>query len=87
MMFKIKITRFINSQKPNKGCYFHFAGLTVSEKYQYRFPRLSLFCGGDFLYTLCYPVSTRRRFDVYTTSIMLKRRLMDVKTTSCVYWV
>ena len=32
------------------------------------------------------PVSTRRRFDVHTTSIMLKWRRMDVKTTSCVYW-
>ena len=32
------------------------------------------------------PVSTRRRFDAHTTSITLKRRLMDVKTTSCAYW-
>ena len=32
------------------------------------------------------PVSTRRRFDVHTTSIMLKRRRMDVKTTLCAYW-
>ena len=30
-----------------------------------------------------YPVSTRRRFDVHTTSIMLKRRRTDFKTTSC----
>ena len=28
------------------------------------------------------PVSTRRCFDVYATSIILKRRRMDVKTTS-----
>ena len=34
-----------------------------------------------------FPVSTRRRFDVYTTSITLKRRRMDVKTTLCAYWV
>ena len=27
------------------------------------------------------------RFDVHTTSITLKRRHMDVKTTSCAYWV
>ena len=34
------------------------------------------------------PVSTRRCFDVYTTSIMLKRRLMDVKIMcACAYWV
>ena len=32
------------------------------------------------------PVSTRRRFDVYTTSITLKRRRMDVKITLCAYW-
>ena len=32
------------------------------------------------------PVSTRRRFDVNTTSITLKRRHMDVKTTLCAYW-
>ena len=32
------------------------------------------------------PVSTRRRFDVYKTSITLKRRRMDVKTTLCAYW-
>ena len=35
-------------------------------------------------YTDTYPVSIRRRFDVHTTSITLKRRRMDVKTTSCV---
>ena len=29
----------------------------------------------------------RRRFDVYTTSITLKLRRTDVKTTSCAYWV
>ena len=34
----------------------------------------------------CIPVSTRRFFDVYTMSITLKRRRMDVKTTSCAYW-
>ena len=33
------------------------------------------------------PVRTRRRFDVHTTSITLKRRRMDVKTTPCAYWV
>ena len=29
----------------------------------------------------------RRRFDVHTTSISLKRRHTDVKTTSCEYWI
>ena len=32
------------------------------------------------------PVRIRHRFDVYTTSITLKRRRLDVKTTLCVYW-
>ena len=32
------------------------------------------------------PVDTRRRFNVYTTSETSYRRLIDVKTTSCVYW-
>ena len=32
------------------------------------------------------PVRTRHRFDVYTTSITLKRRRLDVKTTLCAYW-
>ena len=32
-------------------------------------------------------VSIRRYLDVYTTSITLKRYRMDVKTTSCAYWV
>ena len=41
----------------------------------------------DFQRLVLYPVSTRRCFDVYTTSITLKRRRMDVKTTSCAYWV
>ena len=34
-----------------------------------------------------YPVDTRRRFNVYTTSIRRQRRRIDVETTSCVYWV
>ena len=34
-----------------------------------------------------FPVSTRRRFDVHTTSITLKRRRTDVKMTLCAYWV
>ena len=47
------------------------------------------------VYLLCFaylhslkwnPISTRRRFDVHITSITLKRRRMDVKTTSCAYW-
>ena len=33
-----------------------------------------------------FPVRTRRRFDVYTTCITLKRRRMDVKITLCAYW-
>ena len=33
-----------------------------------------------------HPVSTRRCFYVHTTSITLKRRRMDVQTTSCAYW-
>ena len=32
------------------------------------------------------PVSTRRRFNVHTTFITLKRRRKDVETTSCAYW-
>ena len=36
---------------------------------------------------LTYPVTARRHFDVYTTSITLKRCHMDVKTTLCAYWV
>ena len=38
-------------------------------------------------FTLSYPVSTRHRFDIHTTSITLKRRRTDVKTASCGYWV
>ena len=34
-----------------------------------------------------FPVSTRRRFDVHTTSITFKRRRINVKKTSCAYWV
>ena len=33
-----------------------------------------------------HSVRTRNRFDVYTTSITLKRRRLDVKTTLCAYW-
>ena len=40
-----------------------------------------------FLLAHTFPVTTRHRFDVHTTSITLKRRRMDVKTTSCAYWV
>ena len=32
------------------------------------------------------PVDTRCRFNVYTTSPTSYRRLIDVETTSCVYW-
>ena len=49
--------------------------------FTYNFPNYKV--KGDILKN---PVSTRRRFDVYTTSIRLKRRRMDVKTTSCAYW-
>ena len=38
------------------------------------------------LLTFIIPVSTRRRFDAHTTSITLKRRCTDFKTTSCAYW-
>ena len=34
-----------------------------------------------------FPVRTRRRFNVYTTSVTSKRRRMNVKTTSHAYWV
>ena len=34
-----------------------------------------------------YPVDTRRRFNVYKTSIRRRRRRIDVETTSCVHWV
>ena len=33
----------------------------------------------------CNPLDTRRRFNVYKTSIQRRRRLTDV-TMSCVYW-
>ena len=32
------------------------------------------------------PVDTRRRFNVYTTSLTSYRRRIDVETTSYVYW-
>ena len=32
------------------------------------------------------PVSTRHRFNIHTTTITLKRRRTDVKTTWCAYW-
>ena len=34
-----------------------------------------------------FPVDTRRRFNVYKTSPTSYRRLIDVETTSRVYWV
>ena len=34
----------------------------------------------------CNPVDTRRRFNVCKASIRRRRRLIDVVTTSCVYW-
>ena len=34
-----------------------------------------------------FPIDTRRRFNVYKTSIRRRRRLIDVEMTSCVYWV
>ena len=34
-----------------------------------------------------FPVDTRRRFNVYKTSPTSYRRLINVETTSCVYWV
>ena len=34
-----------------------------------------------------FPVDTRRRFNVYTTSLTSYKRRIDVETTSCVYWV
>ena len=37
-------------------------------------------------YSLYIPVRTRRHFDVHTTSITLKRRRTNVKTTLCAYW-
>ena len=33
-----------------------------------------------------HPVSTRRRFNVHPTSITVKKRCMDVKTTLYVFW-
>ena len=37
--------------------------------------------------SICFiPVDTRRRFNVYKTSIRRRRRLIDVEMTSCVYW-
>ena len=41
----------------------------------------------DFSFLDKYPVSTQHRFDIHATSITLKQRCTDVKTTSCAYWV
>ena len=38
------------------------------------------------LKTSHFPVDTRHRFNVYKTSLTSHRRLIDVETTSCVYW-
>ena len=44
----------------------------------------------DACFKLCQtskiPVGTRRRFNVYKTSIRRRQRLIDVEKTSCVYW-
>ena len=34
-----------------------------------------------------FPVDTRRCFNVYKMSIGRRQRLIDVETTSCVYWI
>ena len=34
-----------------------------------------------------FPLDTRRRFNVYKTSVTSYKRLIDVETVSCVYWV
>ena len=44
-------------------------------------------CNSKYMKQKKFPVSTRRRFDVHTASITLKRRRTDVKTTSCAYWI
>ena len=41
---------------------------------------------GDFNAKSNNPVDTRRRFNVYTTSIRRQRCRIDVETTSCVCW-
>ena len=48
-------------------------GVYWIERIQFRSKRISL------------PVNTRHRFDIHTTSITLKRRRTDVKTTSFAY--
>ena len=66
------------------------------DHFQFRLSILSLNKSKKKLHILCinfekknrfsHPVSTRRCFYVHTTSITLKRRRMDVQTTSCAYW-
>ena len=47
---------------------------------------ISVLLADCFVIKTC-PIHTRRRFDVHKTSITLKQRRADIKTTSCAYWV
>ena len=38
------------------------------------------------IYVTMFPVDTRRRFNVDTTSCNVAQRRINVETTSCVYW-
>ena len=60
--------------------YFHYTKTDSPKAAPANYPWMDRKC-------YSYPVSTRHRFDIHTTSIMLKRRRTDVKTTSRAYWV
>ena len=77
--------------------YYMFTSYESSyDRFQFGLSILSLNKSKKKLHILCtnfekknrfsHPVSTRRCFYVYATSITLKRRRMDVQTTSCAYW-
>ena len=69
----IKECRYVDCSK-FKSCFSKFDGISA----------LHLNISSLSKHIDSFPVSTQRRFDVYTT---LKRRHMDVKTTLCAYWV
>ena len=60
---------------------------TIGPKTPYWFQKLRCVYQTISYSNLFYRVDTRRRFNVYTTSPTSYRRLIDVETTSCVYWV
>ena len=65
---------------------FSFCMSDVSENQKYR-EKIPI--NANAVPLICNPflVGTRRRFNVYKTSYTVYRCLIDVETTSCVYWV